>query len=224
MLPYMFQLKVTEMADASVSAAGMRLVKLLVGNPPMTVAEMMDATGVTRTAVTEQLGELMAGGFVERHLERLPGRGRPHHRYTATHAALLLLFASAQGLMVPAMWKAIEEAGGESLMQRVMRSVAHQLAQHYRKRIRAKSPRKRLEQMSAVLRDEGALVEAVEENGGLVLRKRSCPFISMLDEKRAVCHIDEEMISVVVGHPVRRVGYRHEGEPCCSFELANGRG
>lgn len=211
------------MVDPSVSPAGMRLVKLLVGNPPMTIAQLMEATGVTRTAVTEQLGELVADGFVERHLERLPGRGRPHHLYAATHAALLLLFADAQRLVVPAIWKAIEEAGGEALTRRVMRSVAHQLAEHYRKRIHEKSPRKRLEKISAILRDEGVLVEVIEENGAIILRKRSCPFISMVDKNRSVCHIDEEMLSAIVGRPVRRVEYRHEGDPCCTFELRNGQ-
>ncbi len=211
------------MADPSVSAAGMRLVKRLVGNPPMTIAQLMEATGVTRTAVTEQVGELVASGFVERRLERLPGRGRPHHLYTATHAALLLLFANAQRLVVPAMWKAIAEAGGTSLTERVMTSVARQLAEHYAKSIDEDCPRKRLEQMSALLREEGALVEVAEKDGTLTLCKRSCPFISMLDENRSVCRVDEEMMTAVVGHPVRRVTYRHGGDPCCSFELLNGR-
>lgn len=211
------------MADPSVSPAGMRLVKLLVGNRPMTIAQLIEATGVTRTAVTEQLGELVTGGFVERHLERLPGRGRPHHLYAATHAALLLLFADAQRLVVPAMWKAIDEAGGETLSRRIMTSVAYQLAEHYRKRIHETAPRKRLERMAAILREEGALVDVTEENGAIVLRKRSCPFITMLDKERSVCCVDEEMMSVVVGHPVRRVEYRHEGDPCCTFELRNGQ-
>ncbi len=211
------------MADLSVSPAGMRLVKLLVGKPPMTIAQLIDATGVTRTAVTEQLGELVAGGFVERNLERLPGRGRPHHLYVATNAALLLLFADVQRLVVPAIWKAIDMAGGEPLTQQVITSVAHQLAEHYRKRIRESCPKKRLKEMGAILRAEGALVEVAEENGSLVLRKRSCPFISMLDEKRSVCCIDEQMLSVVVGHPVHRVSYRQEGDPCCTFQLRNGQ-
>ena len=76
------------MADATVSAAGLRIVKLLVGNPPQTVSDLIDTTGVTRTAVTEQLNELVAAGFVERSTERLTGRGRPRHLYKATDAAL----------------------------------------------------------------------------------------------------------------------------------------
>jgi predicted transcriptional regulator len=82
------------MPDATISAAGLRVVRLLVGNPPQTVSSLIRATGVTRTAVTEQLNELIAAGFVERDTERLSGRGRPRHLYRTTQAALVLLFAS----------------------------------------------------------------------------------------------------------------------------------
>ena len=96
----------------------MRIVKILVGKPPQTVGQMMDETGVTRTAITEQLAELISGGFVERTIEKLPGRGRPRHLYSTTTAALLLLFASNQRLVVPAIWKAIDELGGRELLRR----------------------------------------------------------------------------------------------------------
>jgi len=199
----------------------MRVVKLLVGNEPRTVADLMDATGVTRTAVTEQLSELVAGGFVRRGTERLVGRGRPRHVYSATETALLLLFVGSQQLLVPAMWNAIEEAGGEKLTKRILDRVSRTLAQHYRSRITARSPEKRLRQMIGLFQEEGALVEAVEQNGHVVMRKRSCPFISMLDEKRTVCCVDQAMMAKVVERPIRRTTCRLEGDPCCTFEIAS---
>ena len=39
-------------SEAAVSEAGMRIVRLLVGNRPRSVADLIEATGVTRTAVT----------------------------------------------------------------------------------------------------------------------------------------------------------------------------
>ena len=107
------------------------MIKLLVGHPPRTVAELIDATGVTRTAVTEQLNEMVAAGFVEQTTEKLPGRGRPRHLFSATKAALVLLFANNQQLVVPAIWKAINTIGGEKLTKQVLRSVGRSLAQHY---------------------------------------------------------------------------------------------
>jgi len=205
----------------SISPAGMRVVKLLVGNKPQTVAQLMDATGVTRTAVTEQLAELVGAGFVRRGTERPSGRGRPCHVYSATDTALLLLFAGSQHLVVPAMWQAIEAVGGAKLTKKILHRVSRTIAEHYRRRITAKAPEKRLRQMVQLLQDEGALVDAEEQNGHVVMRKRSCPFISMLDENRTVCCVDEEMLAKVVERPVRRTTCRLEGDPCCTFEIAS---
>ncbi len=214
------------MNEATVSPAGMRIVNLLVGNPAQTVANLIRATGVTRTAVTEQLNELVAAGFVERGTERLPGRGRPRHLYSATNAALLLLFASNQRLVVPAIWQAVREVGGEELTQKVLRRASLKLAEHYKQKITGRTPRERLKQMSDLLcQDEGVLVDVTEnQQGHLVLRKRSCPFISMYEESAAVCGIDVEMLSEIVGAPVRRVACRHDGDPCCKFEVFSTNG
>lgn len=207
------------MPDATVSAASMRIVKLLVGTPPQTVADLIETTGVTRTAVTEQLNELVAAGFVERAPQRLPGRGRPRHLYTATDAALLLLFANSQRLVVPAIWRAISNIGGSKLTQKVLGQVSHSLADYYSRKITAEDPRERLLQMTELLREEGGLVEVVEEDGQISMLKRSCPFISMLDEARSVCCVDQAMMTAVVGMPVRRTSCRHEGDPCCTFTI-----
>lgn len=211
------------MADAIVTAAGMRIVKILVGNRPQTVADLIKQTGVTRTAVTEQLNDLAAAGFVEQTTERLPGRGRPRHLYAATDAALLLLFANNQHLVVPAIWKAIDKAGGPKLTQQVLKLVSRSMADHYSRKITATQPEKRLRQLIELLRAEGGLVDVREDNGQLRMRKRSCAFFSMFDESRAVCCVDLDMMSAVVHHPIRRVECRHDGAPCCTFELDTGR-
>jgi len=207
------------MADATVSAAGIRIVKLLVGNPPQTVSDLIKATGVTRTAVTEQLNELSVAGFVERSTERLPGRGRPRHLYRATDAALILLFASNQRLVVPAIWKAVNEIGGDDLMHKVMKKVSRIIADHYNAKVTAKKPEDRFHQLMDAFIEEGGLLEAAEEDGQLVLYKRSCPFISMADDKRSICRVDLDMMSQVVGRSIKRSACRHDGDPCCKFEI-----
>ncbi|MEE9602144.1 MAG: hypothetical protein V3V75_02485 [Thermoguttaceae bacterium] len=206
--------------DATVSASGMRLVKLLVGQPPRGISELTEVVGTSRTAVAARLNELLAAGFVERSLQRSSGKGRPHNVYTTTDAALLLLFADHQRLVMPAIWKAIYRLGNEQLTNDILDLVAAELAEHYKPRITARQPGNRLQQMQKILCEEGGLVEIAKgEHGQLVLRKRTCPFLVMADEKQSICLVDQKMMSLVVGRPVRRVTSRHEGDPCCSFEL-----
>jgi predicted ArsR family transcriptional regulator len=211
------------MADATISAAGLRIVKLLIGNPPQTVTDLLGAAGVTRTAVTEQLNELIEAGFVERSTERLTGRGRPRHRYKATNAALVLLFASNQRLVVPAIWRAIRDVGGEDLSLKILKQVSQLIAEHYSSQITAKKPQARLQELIKLLEAEGGLIEASQgKDGQLVLYKRSCPFVSMVDDHRSVCYIDQEALSAIVGRPVRQTACRHDGDPCCAFEIIDG--
>jgi predicted ArsR family transcriptional regulator len=208
------------MPDATISAAGMRVVKILIGNPPQSVADLIRATGVTRTAVMEQLNELVTTGFVERDTERLSGRGRPRHLYKATHAALLLMFTNAQQLIVPAILRAVHDHGGEELTKKIIKRVSRQLGDHYGKKITAKKPEERLRQFINLLTEEGGLIEAMQgDDGRLMIYRRSCPFVSMVDDHYSVCLIDQEMLTAVVGHPVRRVACRHDGAPCCRFAL-----
>ena len=209
------------MAEVTISAAGMRIVKLLVGNTSRTVADLIKETGVTRTAVTEQLNELMGAGFVERKAEHLSGRGRPRNRYTATDAALLLLFANHERLLGPAIWKAVSEIGGEDLTDKILEHVSRTLAEHYCQRIHSKDPQERLRAMNGLLAEEGVLVEIDESDGQATMHKRSCPFIGMFDENRNVCCMDEMIMTRVVGKPVKRIFCRHDGDPCCVFKIAS---
>ncbi|MCC6123717.1 MAG: MarR family transcriptional regulator [Pirellulales bacterium] len=207
------------MADAIISASGMRLIRLLVGNPPQSIADLMESMGVTRTAVTEQLNELVRSGFAEREIHHLAGRGRPEYLYKTTDAASLILYAQNQCMVVPAIWMAVEELGGDELMRKVLKMVGKTLAENYLPRITAKKPDERLRQMMKLLNAEGGLTEASMVNGHMVLQKRSCPFLRMIDEKRSICCVDQEMMTHVVGKPVRRTTCRHDGAPCCSFEI-----
>ena len=129
------------MADTTVTAAGMRIIRLLVGKPAQTVAELIRATGVTRTAVAEQLNELVAAGLVERTTQRLSGRGRPRHRYTSTQSAMLLLFATHERRLGPVIWRAIKTVCGDESAQKVLDELSVLLAGQYRDRIKADNAR-----------------------------------------------------------------------------------
>ena len=135
-------------------------MKLLIGTPPQTISDLIRAMGVTRTAVAEQLNELLAAGLVERSTQRLAGRGRPHHVYQATPAAMILLFAGNQRLVAPAIWKAVCEIGGERMARKVLKRVSRTLAEHYNGQITATRPPDRLRQFIEILSAEGGRVRA----------------------------------------------------------------
>jgi predicted ArsR family transcriptional regulator len=137
-------------------------------------------------------------------------------------AATRRRFADKQRLLVPAIWQAIEELAGAEMVKKIIKRVARAMADHYGSRISARSPQERLRQFARLLKEEGNMVEVVEgDHGRLLLEKRSCPYLNTADPRRNVCHVDQEMIGAVVGRPVRRSSYRHEGAPSCAFEIVN---
>ena len=104
---------------------------------------------------------MVAAGFVERTIEQLAGRGRPRHRFSATQAALVLLFANNQQLVVPAIWKAVHDIGGDNLTKKVLRVGQPQpggilSGEDHRNRSEGAT-----RQFMAILEEEGGLVDLV---------------------------------------------------------------
>ncbi|MGD9646771.1 MAG: helix-turn-helix transcriptional regulator [Pirellulales bacterium] len=196
----------------------MRMIRLLVGRPPQPIAQLVSAAGVTRTAVTEQLNELVDAGFVRRTLERT-GRGRPRYRYEVTETALAVLFANNQRLLAPALLRAMTEICGSELSCKVLNRVSESLAEHYKGRISAEQPHERLRQLAQVLQDEGVLVDFEESNGRYALHERTCPYVDMIDQERSVCAVEQQMMEQVTGAPIKAIACRLDGCPGCTFEL-----
>lgn len=195
------------MADTTVTPAAMRILRALVGRPPQSMAALIEATGVTRTAVTEQLQDLMAAGFVHRTSQRL-GRGRPRYLYTASRRALRELFSTQQRLLAPALLQAVLEVTGPETTQRVLEQVVRVLADHYREKIDAAEPAQRLQQLAGLLDGEGVVVDFVEDESGPVLHERTCPYLDLIDEQRTICGLEVRMFSQVVDSPIELAACR----------------
>jgi predicted ArsR family transcriptional regulator len=207
------------MARASISAAGMRIMRLLIGHPPQKMADLIEATGVTRTAITEQLNELIAAGYVEQSIERLPGRGRPRYLYAATEKALTHLFEGNQNLVVPAIWRAIDRCCGHDSTEKVADQVAEELANHFRKQMISDVPQERIREFVQLVSKDGRLVEFYHDNDEVLVHKLNCPFISMYDDSGMVCKIHQMAMCKLCGAKMVQIACRHEGAPCCVFKL-----
>ena len=97
--------------------------------------------------------------------------------------------------------------------------MSRKLADYYCAQITAKEPKERLRRLVNILRNEGGVLEIRQEDGATVVYRRTCPFMSMMDDKRLTCVIDLEMINLVVGHAVRRTACRMDGAPCCTLRI-----
>ena len=198
--------------EIHVSPAGMRILEHLIGFSPKTISELMKELEVTRTAVTEQLNELVSSGYVQRVQEHREKRGRPQFRYTATDHAATQLLPGNQHLLVPAVWNSIESVGGEALLEKIIEKTSETLASgcafsdlSWTERVRC-----------LVTRGGFEVVETLDENTVRV-SKRTCGFFSMYESRGIVCKIHLQTIAKITGGTVERTSYRQEGAPCCEF-------
>jgi len=208
------------MASQEISGAGLRILRLLVGRRPRTVAELMAEAGVTRTAVTEQLSELMAAGLVERTTQRVSRRGRPCHLYRATPRAIDLLSKSNLRRVLPALLSVMQERLGDEETLALLDQVSRRVAQQYQARIDAPSLEDRVRQLAQLLEDEGILVEVQRRDGRLVLRQRTCPYVEMVDERRIACRMEQQILSHAIGQPLELCDCRLDGSCGCEFVVA----
>ena len=208
------------MAEPYVSLAALRIIKLLVGKPPQTVADLIEATGVTRTAVTEQLNELVAGGFVEKTTEPASGRGRPKNLYEATEDAHVVLMANRDSYLGGMVWRAVDTIGDKKLINRLIDEVSNEVVARYADRVTGTTPQARLKQITELFRKDGVLIDVETKKGKLVINKRNCQFVGWADPSRIACRVDLAAVEKLIGTSAKQIAHRKEdGSSCCSFQV-----
>jgi predicted ArsR family transcriptional regulator len=209
----------SDIVQPLVSGAGLRIIRLLVGKPPQTITELVSALNVTRTAVTEQVNELVAIGFLEQTLEHNGGRGRPCYRFSATDMAMRKLFEGLQDIIVPSAWRAIRKRLGDKILNQICHDIANDLAESYSRQLTTSTPKERIREFVSFLSRNGRLLECRECNGNIEMKKYNCPFISMVEDTRTVCHIDQLCMQLLIGKEalVELTENRLDGLSCCTF-------
>lgn len=197
-----------------VSQAGQKVLEQLIGFPPRTIPELTAALQVTRTAVTEQLNELVALGFVERFTTPQAARGRPQYRYRATSEAIEKLCEGNEHLLVPAIWEAARKIGGETLVEKLVEEIAALLAQKHGGDLPDWQSR-----VQAIVFQGGFEDCQYQEDGSVLLTKRTCRLHSMRDEQAIVCQIHLQTLAKITHARIERVAYRLEDSPCCQFRV-----
>jgi predicted ArsR family transcriptional regulator len=209
----------SDIVQPMVRGAGLRIIRLLIGKPPLTITELVEALNVTRTAITEQVNELVAIGFLEQKIEHNGGRGRPSYRFSATDLAMRKLFEGLQDVIVPSAWRAIRKRLGDNILHQICYDIADDLAESYARQLTASTPKERIREFVSFLARNGRLVECRECDGNIIIKKFNCPFISMLEDTRTVCYIDQLCMQLLSGEEtsVELTENRLDGLSCCTF-------
>lgn len=195
------------------------LLDLIRRQGPLTIAEMVEALGVTPTAVRNRLTRLVGSGMVERRSES-GQRGRPRHTYRASAEAHKTLGQNYADLAV-ALWGELMQAIEDRKLRRLLFGrVTDRLAEQYRGQVLGEGWEGRMVQLGTILNDRGIEAEVTQGVGGLlpVLRQHSCPYFALAEVDRAVCAMERKMFEKVLGRGLRLSQCRLDGHRSCDFE------
>ncbi len=198
-----------------------QLLEALRSGHSLGISDLTESLGVTATAVRQLIERLLESGLVERE-KIVAGRGRPTYTYKLTLLGHRRAGADHAEL-ADAMWHEILALEPKSLRDALISRIAKRLGQRYGERLseypREQSLQSRMESLSEVLASYRIPVD-VSQSGNLpVIGFLACPHPDLASDsdRRAMCQLEEEMLSEALGSQVQLRSCRLDGESCCQF-------
>ena len=183
-----------------------------------TIAELVEYTGVTATAVRQRLTRLMEKGWVARRSEAA-GRGRPMHRYSLTTAGVRSGGTNYDKL-AQVLWEEIREVKDAHVRQGLLKRISERLADVYRDQIHGKTVRERMSELVQLMSGQDLAFEIDESEPLPVLTALACPYPDLAEQDRGVCAMEKMMFSNVLGEGLKLSACRLDGATCCTFQAA----
>jgi predicted ArsR family transcriptional regulator len=193
-----------------------RIVELL-RRAPMTIDQIAEAVGLTRTAVRAQLATLLRDGTVEERGQQR-GTSKPARMYGITADAELLL----SRLYVPLLTHLLHVLAGRMSrreLDTILREVGRSLMTG--RAMPQGTLAERVFAASALLNDLGGATEVDQEHRNLVIRGHGCPLAAATAQYPEACNALESLLSEFVGQPVTKCCDKYNRQRCC-FEVAIG--
>ncbi len=188
------------------------------------VGELTEMLGVTATAVRQRVDRLLEMGLIERE-KVVAGRGRPTYRYRLTVIGHRRAGANPTEL-ADAMWREILLIEDTEMRQQLLSSIAARLGREYAAQVSSSDEdtvETRMKKLSEMLADRQIATEVTHSGELPVLDFGLCPYPALTDtsDDRAMCRLEEEMISEALGQPVHLSSCRLDGDSCCQFSAVN---
>jgi predicted ArsR family transcriptional regulator len=205
----------------------------------MGIGELTEELGVTATAVRQRLDRLMEKGLIERE-KVVSGRGRPTFCYHLTSNGQKKAGADPSDL-ADALWRELIALEDEGLRDRILSSVAKRLGKQFAaqanlgvhepqakccsqsNQVDSVSLENRLQRLSETMSNRKIPIEVSNVGQMPVLDINACPYPTLTDEStdRAMCRLEEKMLSEALGEPMQLSSCRLDGDNCCQFSAVS---
>jgi len=203
--------------SSDIPLADKKVTGLLRSNGRMSVSDLVDAMGITATAVRQKLNRLTASGLVAR-TDDSSGRGRPVHMYSLTEKGIR---SSGNNLddLARVLWEELHRISDNKIRNQVFEAVVERLTTMYRDSITGKSPEDRLRSIASLFAQKEIPFETKVENGKTVLQIIGCPYPDLKDADDSICEMEKRLLSGLIDQEVsvEQSGCGANGS-CCTFQ------
>lgn len=182
------------------------------------------ALGASRTGVLQQLHALEEARLVAHSIEK-HGVGRPRHLYDVTPDAQDLFPADYHGF-ARGLLAAIQDVGGDDLVEQVLAARRRQIGVRIRERLDGNlgpdvSLREKVRALAAIQSGAGYLAEAVVGDDGAVrLREHNCAIFRLASESTTCCDAELALFRDLLGADVVRESHIASGDRSCTYRIS----
>ena len=212
-------MKITKLDERFFESTRGRVIGLLRGKSG-TVNELAEKLELTDNAVRAHLLSLERDGLI-RQSGVQKGLRKPHYSYELTPEAERL-FPKAYDALLNQLITALKGRLTPAALEDVLREVGRSLAARHSSDQSPADLDARLRNALEVLKAIGGSPSIEREDGKLFIRSSACPLSAAVVEHPEVCGLAEELVSEIVGVPVREHCDRGESPKCC-FELKDSK-
>lgn len=205
-------------ALSTLSRTRQEVLDLLKKRGELGVDELASATGLTVSAVRQQLAGLQKDGLVA-YREKRTGPGRPRHLYHLTPAADGL-YPRAYAELTNELLDYVGDAQPQ-LVDEIFRRRRQRRIDNAQSRLAGKDFDEKVEELTTILDADGYLAEAVAEpDGSFLIIEHNCAILGIALRYGQACGTELDFIRTVLPEAhVERLTHMVQGASNCSYRI-----
>ena len=204
--------------ETSVQKTRRQILDILKRKRTATLDELAREIGLSAVTIRAHLSVLERDDLVTS--EEVRGRiGRPHFVYSLAEGAEEY-FPAAYHMVADRFLNGFKAIASPDQMGQLVDRVADQWAAQYMSRLSGKRLEDRIDEAVRIRSEEGAMAEWEKLNDGYAIRQHNCPAFRIAQSHPEVCAAELEYIRKMLGVPVEREGFAHNGEHQCGFRIS----
>lgn len=205
-------------AGRGLGASQRLILELLKREGEQTVGRLADRLDLAAETVRGHLKTLVAHDLVRRTGSRKDGPGRPEILYGLSEDAEAL-FPHGEGRLLRELTAYLTDAGHEAVLEDFFAERLDRQREAVRERVRGLEGRERLEEVAAILTEQGFMAEVAEAEEGPRLRLCHCPLKEMVAVSRLPCRSEIAWIRELLGEELVRRSWMPDGDRTCTYTV-----